>query len=273
MSRNWQREIQVTLGTKLFTIPSFDVSFNYKFDVTEEPNELEVEIKNISRSTAAECTKQYNKMIINAGYKNDVGNVAIGCVIDVDSGWNDIENTITVSGIDTSAEYLDRGVYKTYKENTMASEVIRDICSMTGLAIGEMTLKIDAQYTRGRCVTGKLRDVLRDIVVNDCQTNLQTKGGTLLIRDIGQGQQTGFILSRDTGLIGSPEPITKTDDKMPEEQRAEYSLKMLLNYRIGPMSRIRIDSKYLKSDAIVLSGTHIGSNTGAFETQVEVKLI
>jgi len=128
-------------------------------------------------------------------------------------------------------------------------------------------------YTRGLSINMKLRDALKSIVVNDCDTNLQIRNGIILIRNIGKGLETGFILNSETGLIGSPEPITDVDDTIPVERKPEYIVRCLLNYKIGPMSKLKIKSKTLEADVVVLSGVHMGSKDGAFETQMEVKLV
>lgn len=275
MSRNWDRVIQVIFDSKIVTSDDFDISFSYSFNVDEEPNEIEVEIKNLSQTTINSYIKEKKQLIVNAGYRGDVGNIAKGYIVDTETGWNGVDKDTLIIGLDASEEYFSKKVRKTYKEKTMASTIIKDLCSMTGLAIGEFSLKKDIQYTRGRTISGKLRDVLKDIVVNDCKTNLQIRNGTIIIRNIEQGLATGFILSPETGLIASPEPISNVedDDNKKKEQKADYKVRCLLNNKIYPMSRIRIDSKVLKADAIVLSGVHVGSNKGNFETIMEVKLV
>jgi len=273
MSKNWKRKIQVIFDTRAITLDDFDIAFMYSFNVDEEPNEIEVEIKNLSRTTINSYIGKDKQLIVNAGYEGDVGNIAKGYIIDTDTGWNNVDKDTHILGFDASEDYLNKKVMKTYKAGTMALSIVRDICSMSGLAIGEVVLKKNVQYTRGLSVTGRIRDILKEIIVNDCETNLQIKNGTIIIRDIGQGVESGFILSSNTGLIGSPEPITDVDDTIPIEKRPDYSVRCLLNYKIGPMSKIKIKSKVLEANAIVISGKHLGSKDGAFETQMEVKLV
>lgn len=273
MSRNWNRKIQVTFDTRTISLDDFDISFVTSFSMDEEPNEFEIEIKNLAQTTINSYIVKDKQCIINAGYQGDVGNIAKGFIIDTDTGWNNVDKDTRIMALDASEDYLNRFISKSYKDGTMGLEIIRDLCSMTGLAIGEITLKNNAQYVRGRSVTGKLRDLLKEIVVDDCMTNLQITNGTILIRNIEQGLVTGFVLSPDTGLIGSPEPITDIDEEVPEEMRPDYKVKCLLNYKIGPMARIKINSKVLQAEAIVINGTHRGSKGGDFITEMEVKLV
>ena len=143
---------------------------------------------------------------------------------------------------------------------------------MVGLNIGKISLTKNIQYPRGRSVNGKVRDILRSITEKDCSTNIQIRNGVILIRNIKQGLESSCILSAETGLIGHPKPITDTSDT-PPDKRADYTAQCLLNYKIGAMSKITIDSKHLKGRAVVLKGSHQGSKTGDFITEMEIKML
>ena len=272
MSKNWNRKIQVVLDTRTLSSDDFDISFNYSFTSDNEPNEVEVEIKNLSQSTINTYINKDKQLIINAGYEGDIGNIMKGFIIDVASGWANTDKNTQIMGFDSSDAYLNKFISKAYVPGTTALQIINDLCGMAGLAIGEVSLFNNAQYVRGRSVTGKLQDILTEIVKVDCKTNIQIKAGTIIIRNVEQGVETGFILSGETGLIGSPEPMGDVSD-IPADLRPSYIVRCLLNHKIGPSSRIRIDSKVLKADAVVINGKHMGSMTGAFETYMEVKLI
>ena len=259
-------------GGKKIDLDDFDISFKYMFDTDEEPNEVEIIVNNLKKSTINANIKKDKQLILNAGYEGNVGNIMKGYVASKKSKWSGETKETTIYGIDASEKYLNDEISKSYKKNIKASEIIKDLSKMTGLSLGEVKLKKDVQYPRGRAVSGKLRNVLKDIVVNDCKTNLQIVNGIIIIRPIGQGKETGFVLNADTGLIGSPEAIEKndTDDK---DKQADYKVKCFLNYMIGPMTRLKIESEELKATVVVLKGVHTGSGNGAFTTEVEVKLI
>lgn len=269
MSRNWDRQIQVVFDTRTCSLNEFDIEFTYSFDTTSEPNEMEVKIYNLLDNTINQYIEKDKTLIVNAGYKGDIGNIAKGYIVETSTEWQSVDKITTITGIDASNDYLYAKISKAYAPGVVASEIINDLVQQTGLAIGEFELQTDIQYPNGRSISGRIRDILKDIVVNDCQTNLQIKNGTIIIRNIEQGFETGFVLSADTGLIDSPESISDTDD----DNDADYIVKSLLNFRIGAATRIRIDSKYLQADAVVLRGTHTGSKSGDFITEMEVKLV
>lgn len=274
MSRNWNRQIQVVFDTRSISSDDFDILFNYDFNTDEEPNEIEVDVKNLANDTINTYITKDKQLIINAGYLGDVGNICKGFIADTSTTWGGTDKDTTIIGFDASEEYLRKFISKAYAPGITALEIINDLVNETGLTLGEMTLTNNIQYPRGRSVTGKLRDILKEIVVNDCGTNLQIRSGTIIIRDIGQGLETGFVLSAETGLIGSPEPVTTTGaGEENADKKADYKVRCQLNHRIGPMTRLQINSKYLTATVVVLSGSHKGSLKGDFITEMEVKLI
>jgi hypothetical protein len=270
VGRNWIRKIQAVLGGRSFTLDGFDMSFKCEFGASETPNTVELSIANLAPGTINAHAAAGGRIILNAGYEGDVGNIASGYVAEVSTSWSGTNKTTTVVGLDASADYMGQTVSKAYAPGTTASQILADLASMTGLAMGDAQLKTDAQYTRGLSVSGRLRDVLKGIVERDCETNMQILNGAIVIRPIGAGLATGFVLSPQTGLIGSPEPVS--GDAGGEGEKADYKVRCLLNYRIGCMSRIRIKSRLLDAEAVVLRGTHSGSRRGPFETEAEVRL-
>lgn len=272
MSKNWNRKIEVIFGGKLINLEDFEIGFKYTFDTDEEPNEVEITVDNLQKATINANIVKNKQLILNAGYEGDIGNIMKGFIASTKTDFTSETKTTTIFGIDASDTYLDKSIVKSYKKNTKASDIIKDLSKITGLALGEVKLKKDVQYPRGRSVNGKLRTILKDIVTKDCKTNLQIINGTIIIREIGQGLQTGFVLNADTGLIGSPEALTKTDSKEKDKQ-ADYKIKCFLNYNIAPMTRLKIESETLKATVVVLRGTHSGSRSGDFVTEVEVKLV
>jgi len=272
MTRNWNRKIEVVFSGKILTLSDVDIEFTYSFNTDENPNELEVVLYNLSDTTINTQAVKNKQIMINAGYEGDVGNIAKCVIVSSNTAWHGVDKVTTIKAIDASDRYLNRSLSKTYKPNTTALEIIRDISNMTGLAMGEISLVKNISYPRGRSVTGRLRDILKSIVTTDCATNLQVKNGVILIRNVGAGMATGAVLSPETGLIGSLEPVD-SNEKIPKEVQPDYKAQCLLNYRIGAMARVRIDSRVRKGDAVVLKGSHSGSKDGDFVTDIEIKMI
>ena len=272
LSKNWNRQIQVAFDTRTVSLTDFYIEFTSIFDVIEEPNETSIYIKNLSQSTINSYIKKDNRFVLNAGDENDTGTISTGYIIDTDTGWNGTDKDTSIIGLDTTDYYLNYYISKTYKAGVLASQIIDDLLKVIGITVGEIQLVQDIQYVSGRVCNGKVRDILRSIVINDCKTNLQIIQGAIFIRPISNGLGTGFILSAETGLIGSPEKMDNVENQ-PEDIRPTHKCSCLLRYNIRPMVRIRVRSKTLNADAIVIRGKHEGSKRGKFETYMELKVI
>lgn len=271
MSKNWGREIEVICGNKKMKIPDLDIRFSVSFTTKEEPNECDIKIQNLSDTTInANIITDY-PVIVNAGYSGDIGTLLSGYIVGAHTKWSGVNKETSISGFDASAAYLNNWVSKTYVEGIYASEIIDDLLRQTGLTIGQVELNTDMQYTKGKTIMGKLREVLKSVVEVDSQTPLQILNGTVIIRAIGAGQQTGFILNRNTGLIGSPEPIAQKENST--EIQPTHKIKCQLNHRITSMSALYVESKTVTGNFVVLSGKHSGSCTGDFVTEMEAKLL
>lgn len=271
-SANWIRYIEVVFDSKSVKLSDFDVEFTHAFNLDEEPNECEIYIKNLSKNTINSYIRKDKRLIINAGYQGNFGTVFNGYIADTDTGWSGTDKDTQIIGFDATEQYLNAFISKTYVPGTLASVIINDVLKGMGLTIGEITLTKDVQYTIGRSINGKRRDVLKDIVVNDCNTNLQIINGAVYIRAIKQGLETGFVLTPQTGLIGSPEPVEDVNNEE-KEKTADYRVTCQLNYRIKPMVRLKIKSSTFTGDCVVISGEHRASKKGDFVTDMEVKVI
>jgi hypothetical protein len=269
MSKNWLRRTEIIVGGKSFNMRDFNISFSVKFDSTETPNTAEISIDNLTASTLAEHFQKGKPCIINAGYDGDVGTLFAGFVTDVSNAKENGTKTTKILAFDANDLYMKTFISKSYYEGIYALEIIEDLLRQVGLKAGEITLAKNLQYPNGRAVMGKIRDVLKEIVENDCETGLQITNGAMVIRNIGVGIQTGVILTPQTGLISSPERV-QTDSV---EITADFKAKSLLNYKISALSAVRLESEEFSGDLVVLSGSHTGSNTGDFTTETELKII
>lgn len=274
MAKNWLRRMEIIAGGKAFNSKDFDIDFSVSFNINEEPNDIDASIMNLSNTTINNNLIEKKPLIINAGYESDVGTIFLGYIADSETKWEGQDKKTSIIGLDATDAYMNLYISKSYKEGIFANEIIEDIIRMVGLRIGEFKLNNNVQYNRGRQVIGRARSILSEIVEVDCKTNLQIINGMVVIRSIGVGLQTGFILNKDTGLIGMPEPITGTDDTEKKSKlKANFKAKCLLNYRIAPLSTVQIQSNALNGMFVVVSGRHVGTKTSDYITEMELLML
>ena len=90
----------------------------------------------------------------------------------------------------------------------------------------------------------------------------------------------GVLLTPETGLLAgggdNDNTIVATDEQSTAEQKNEQGktkkLKCLLNHRIGPGDMVQVQSRNLNGSFLVVSGTHKGSPTGDWYTEMELRM-
>ncbi|MFT9496384.1 phage protein [Anaerosolibacter sp.] len=265
-SVQFMRKTDVIIGTRLFPMDDFEMSFEIGFDDDTEPNTGHVKIINLSESTISQISKG-SQIIVNAGYAGDVGSIFVGSIDKVKSEWSGVDKISQFDVGDATDRWINTYVNKSYKSGITASQIVKDVLGSFGIEIGVVALAEDKVYPGGKIVTGQLQSVLKSIVVNDCKSKFHIINGVIMISAPAAGTQTGFLLNADTGLIDSP---MKVDD---EKEKVDYKVKCLLNHRLTTDSLIQIQSKTANGNFRVVRGKHIGSNSGDFITETEVKAI
>ena len=124
-------------------------------------------------------------------------------------------------------------------------------------------------------------EALKEIVVSDCKSRFLIRCGKIIINNPADGVNKGYLLSPETGLLRTDEEKvvieveTDLDTKKTTEEKDEEAQtkkrNSLLNYHLGPADIIRIQSSDLNGQFIIVRGTHKGSQSGDWKTEIEVR--
>lgn len=254
--------------------------FDVVFDDDTDPNESTIEIYNLSNSTIA-YLKRNERLTLTAGYKSDGRGVILSSRISSVRSPRDGVDRITritvidgpsLDGIELPERSETTGTgkkkkvkmtrKKTYGKNTKASQIVRDLVPLLGVAIGKIRIPRDVTFAKGYTVEGKVLDELKKLA-QTCRAQVFIHKQRLYfctVEDVATSTQ--FTLSSDTGLIGSPEAYDSDNER-------GYKVKCLLQFRIGVGSLINIDSRSVKGRFRVKRGRHYWDGSD-FMTEVEV---
>lgn len=247
----WGRQLKFTAGDRVFDGNEFTINYSVPFSTNEDPDISEIEIYNLTDSSiSAIKTKAY--AILNAGYKNDVGNIMLGKIETIDTRWGGVDKITTIKVSDGAVEWRKASVSKTYKANTKADYIMKDLASLLGLEVLEISPKVNVVYKRGKTISGSVEKALKQLA-DDTKSKMYINKGKLYIRASHKGTETGFLLNSDSGLLGSPEMVIEEID---EKEVVKYNVECLLNHRITTDSIIQIDSRMLKGRFRVEEGEH-----------------
>lgn len=259
----WIREATILVGGRRFNSNDLDIEFDVPFDNDEEPDIATATIYNLADSSV-NSIKKAQHVIINAGYRGNIGTIFSGTLQEAITKWDSIDKPTKITAGDGAEEWLRSEVSRTYAEDITASAILNDLTGMFGLELGRLELVNDLTYPKGRCIDAMLKDAVKQIV-HECDSTFKISKGKIFIMPHGAGVATGFVLNRDTGLIGSPEAFEREEDG---KTIKGFKVSMLLNHRITINSILQIRSRTANGTYRVLKGRH--RSGGDFLTEVEV---
>lgn len=274
------REANVQIGGAIYQMDDFFFEFEVPFDDTTTVQTATVKIHNLSAATRNSIKKD-QPMIINAGYEGDIGSIFVGKISACSQQHSGTEWITSVSAMSAMEEWLNSKVSKSYKQGTTAQEIVSDLLNILGVEIGEFSLKENKVYDRGKVCSGKVKDCLKSIVVDDCKSRFLIRNDTVVINDPSKGIQNGILLTPESGLIISGQEkqdtiiATGADSQKSSSEKDDegktFSRDCLLNYHIGPSEQIVVQSETLNGTFIVIKGKHTGSPKGKWITSMELK--
>lgn len=275
----WIRDATLIISGKSYTLANLDFSFEVPFEDSDEAPVATVKITNLSENTRASI-KRNDTVILNAGYEGDIGCILIGKVVGLKHKQNNVDWTSTVTVQPCADEILGKLINKTYTENIKASAIVSDLLNIFGIEVAKCELANDISYPRGRVCRGNLKQVLTEIIVLECKSRfiVRTTGQTYITK-ADEGINNGITLTPATGLLRSDQDViaiqieTNLNSQKTDEARKEenVSRSCLLHYGIAAAELVKIQANDLNGKFIVVKGKHVGSRTGDWKTEMELK--
>lgn len=259
----WIRETEVLAGGKSFHSDDLDIEFDVPFNNEEEPDIARVTIYNLSESSINAIKKDQN-IIINSGYQGDVGTIFKGTLQKAATSWSNVDKVSQFTIGDGVIQWLTKEVSEVYGEDITAKAILEDLTGQFGLELGRLDLVNNITYPTGRVIDAMLKDAIKQ-VVRETGSQFRISGGKIYIMPHDEGIETGFLLNKETGLIGSPEKFEKEEDG---ETKTGFRITMLLNHRITINSILQVESNTANGTYRVLKGRH--TSRGDHLTNVEV---
>ncbi len=240
---------------------SMDIEFNLPFDNTSDRSVGEITIWNMSR-TSFNRISQGNRVVVKAGYHNDVGVLFDGQIYRTtvpSREGGDLNYTLRV--VEGNDYRKLNHVSLTFSEGTDATTIINKIVQVSGINLNFVSLRRNYVFKEGYTVDGSPYDALSD-VADQSQSALFYRRGQLTLRWLYDAEVSGnFILNSKTGLISSPTMERRDDDWVEDDDndgqgRFQYEAESILNYRITTGEHVHLVSEFVDIWGAVLSGEH-----------------
>jgi hypothetical protein len=248
MSTLFGRRTQVLIEGKILENPPLTIHFDIPFGDDSKENIGHITIYNLSHATL-NLIKKDSSLVLNSGYKESFGGISTFVVKEANTIINGVDRETEITVGEEDGKWTGKLINKTWRANILASQILKDIIASLGLTLGELKLPVDLQYPRGKTFSKAAKLCLAELV-NDCRAKMTYTRGTIYIRPPDGGTITGFILNKDTGLIGMPERCI--DDK----GNITYKVVCLMNYQIEAGSLIKVESTVINGEFRVKKGAY-----------------
>lgn len=272
MIENYGRYIKITVDGMKFTSNDIFIRAWVDFDDDSKPNETRVEFTNLSDKTVSKF-KRGHKMTVDAGYKSDHGVLSVGVIYKVYDRWQGTDRHTTLYALEgddfskikvdksnATKKYEIKGGKKvlaksqplsiSFKKNTDGMTIIKKLINVLGIKLeGKIDIKRNKVYKKGYSCTQVILNDLEQ-VVRDCGSIMYHRRGKLVIRPINKGVDERFLISENTGMIGSPNITIENGLK-------SVRIRCLLQHRITTCSIIDVRSRFVNGKYRAFKGQHI----------------
>lgn len=169
MNKNFGRVLEVMTEGMKFSMSDYNIEGVVTFDNDPLPNEAEIKIWNLSDKTLNNI-KTNKVLMINAGYKGDVGVILHGYVSHVSTAWSGVDKITTIKVLD-GYDLSKRQVKEiAFAKGTLGSQIIKQMAVYIGLPIAQMDLNQDYRYQDGYSAKGAVTEIISK-VCKDCATS------------------------------------------------------------------------------------------------------
>ena len=257
MSRQYGRryELQIGSDSQSVVINNLQISFFVDKTITDEPNKSKIEIYNLNLENRNKLiNKEFKKVVLFAGY-DEPRLVFAGEINNAYTTRKDLDYITTLECGDGQTDYAKTKIYTTLKAGTKESDVVKNcLDKMKKTNKGAIDLPKEKTYQRAKILCGKPREFLKVIAKNN-NANWHILDGNLNIlpKDKVLSNTDGFVLSLDTGMIGSPEI---SDDGL----KVSCLLNPKLN--IGGLVRVKSILSEYDGDYKIIKLSHSGDFLG-----------
>lgn len=207
------RSYELIIGNdkESIVIDGLTMSFDIDKTISKEPNPATFTLTNLSQSTRNLITdKKYNRILFNAGYQDDLRTLFVGYIDDVENRKEGTDITTLMTCSDGSKDYRDARVAVTVGKGATDQEIVKQtLGAMPSTGKGKQEYSKERKLPRGKTLVGNARDVMTQVAKNqDADWSIQDGELLLLPKQNALANNEGFLISEETGMIGSPQKVS-----------------------------------------------------------------
>ncbi|WP_332116087.1 phage protein [Azorhizobium caulinodans] len=236
MTQQWLRQVKLVVGnsSEATDLSNMRIRFAVRQGDVATPNNADIVITNLSAATANKIKKEYNSIVLQAGYSGNLATIFEGEIVQVRVGReNPTDTYVNVIAKEGHVAFNFGFVNKALASgHTYRDQVDACLAALKpyGITAGFIADLGATKMPRGKALFGMVRDQLRTI----CQatgTSWSIQGKKLqIVKNDTYVPGDAIVLNSRTGLVG-----------MPVQTLGGIEVRCLLNPQIKPGRRIQID--------------------------------
>lgn len=272
--RQFNRIARVTIGPEGKQGISFDERFRIAFRVTRtvgsEINSADIQIYGLSERSRDEIKRSNQIAQIEAGYGDSYSVVAIADITRVNIEHRPPDIITVVECGDGARALRDRKINLSFESGASVERVLNRVADELALGWRATGAKIQGVYQEGVSFSGRVGDVLNEIT-RKAGLGWSIQNRNLQILDkFNPNQSRGVLLTPDTGLLASPEPLDDPESETERQRGSGFVVRCLLNPKIVPGDRLKVESREV-SEVLRIDTVEHRSDTRGTEWVTEVE--
>jgi hypothetical protein len=235
-----------TKDNQLIEIKDLHMDFSIVATTDSKPNNAKISIHNLSLNTRNLMSDKHQGIEFYAGYGDDTAIVFKGTTTNIlhsksKTGW-----VTDVYAGDGQKEFSTNFFSQSYPAGTQVKKIINDMAAKMGYSANSGVVLETDTLLKGASFSGRAKDTL-DKITKDFDYTWSIQWGALEILDSSGwlgNVPTAVVLRADTGMLGSPTLIDRTDRN---RKIIGVRVTSLLNPNIKPGRLIDIQAQSTKT--------------------------
>lgn len=255
------------------------MEFNVRKNEEVDPrNSCTLIIYNLNKDSRNKIKQENNVLHLYAGYRDDTEEelVFTGDITAVNVSIERPNVITTIEAADGEKALQEAKIAISYGEGVSSDQIIQKALDAIGLPLRsklELVEKIKKKFSNGFSFMGQAKKLM-DLITQDVDVTYSIQNGEVkLFSKNSIDLSHAFILSSQTGMVGSPQRIKiKSTKKEKVKDRDGWKTTSLLLPTLEPGSPLVINSKEIQRGQFrIVNCEHVGdSYEGTFQTTCEV---
>lgn len=242
-------------------VEGMQVTFKVEKAIAKEPNTAEITITNLSKVSRGGMQAKGSRIILMAGYAENASVIFQGDSRTIDHRLDGTEWITKISCGDGEKSYQFDRISESFAPGTAVSTVaracVRAMLVDPGNAFSQCD-RLEGKFLQGYTLHGKAATELDRILRPRGFTHSIQDGRLQILKGDEHAKGQAFLLTPDTGLVGSPELSAPAKEKGPPRLK----VKAFLQPAIRPGSTVEVRSRLHTGQFRVEKVTHSGDTSG-----------